>query len=76
MSFIPSFILTPNYMHFSPEDVAIMRHAYTEACHTRPLAAASDEQKLDLARAVVATYKEHLSEDQVIEGALHLIRAD
>jgi hypothetical protein len=72
----PSFILTPSSRHFSPGDVAIMRHAFVEACRERPLAAASDGQRLKLAKAVVATYKEHLTEGELIEGALQLVDAN
>jgi hypothetical protein len=71
----PSFILSQNSRHFSPADVANMRHTFNEMCRDRPLVTASDGQRLNLAKVVVATYLEHLSEAELIDAALQLLDA-
>jgi hypothetical protein len=68
----PTFLIPEKSQHFSPEDVALMRRAYNAACRERPMSAGTEDQRLDLAKAVVVAYKSDLSEDDLVAAVLNL----
>lgn len=59
--------------YFSPEDLAIMRHAYRAACRERPMAAWTESQRLILAKAIVVVYNPILPEAVLVFAALELM---
>ena len=63
----------PEYHYFSPEDLALMRHAYYTACVQRPMAAQTPEQRLNLAKAIVVGFDSTLPETSAIAAAWHLL---
>ena len=68
----PTFLIPEGSQHFNPEDLAVMRHAYNTACRERPMSARTEDQRLDLAKAIVVTYKPDLSEDDLVAVVLKL----
>jgi len=68
----PTFLIPEESQHFSPEDIAMMRHAYNTACRDRPMSAITEDQRLGLAKAVVVAYKSDLSEDDLVAAVLNL----
>ncbi len=67
-----TFLVPPKSNYFHPEDLASMQQAFNTACRERPLAASTKAQRLTLAKAIVATYKPGLSEDDLVAAALNL----
>ena len=64
----PTFLLeTHNY---SPEDLESMRQAFLRACGENPRMAETEEQRSNLAKAVVRTYKRHLTQLELVAAAL------
>ena len=68
----PTFLISEESQHFSPEDIAAMRHAYNTACRERPTSAVTEDQRLGLAKAVVLAFKPELSEDDLVAAVLNL----
>ena len=68
----PTFLIPPESQHFSPEDVAVMRHAFNAACRERPMSAGAEDQRLVLAKAIVVAYKPDLPEDDLVAAVLNL----
>jgi hypothetical protein len=68
----PTFLIPEGSQHFSPEDLAIMRHAYNAACRERPMSASTEDQRLVLAKAIVVAYRSDLSEEQLVAAVLNL----
>jgi hypothetical protein len=66
------FLIPEGSQHFSPEDVAAMRQAFNTACRERPMSASTEDQRLDLAKAIVVSYKPGLSEDDLVDAVLNL----
>jgi hypothetical protein len=67
-----TFLVPPESNYFHPEDLACMRQAFNTACRERPLAASTEDQRLDLAKAIVVSYKPGLSEDDLVAAVLNL----
>jgi hypothetical protein len=68
----PTFLIPEESQHFSPEDVAAMRHAYNAACRERPMSASTEDQRLGLAKAIVVAHKSDLTEDDLVAAVLNL----
>ena len=68
----PTFLIPEESQHFSPEDVAAMRQAFNAACRERPTSASTEDQRLDLAKAIVVAYRSDLSEDDLVAAVLRL----
>jgi len=68
----PTFLIPEGSQHFSPEDLAVMRHAYESACRERPMSASTEDQRLVLAKAIVVAYSPDLSEDDLVAAVLNL----
>jgi hypothetical protein len=62
----------PAYHYFSPEDLALMRHAYHTACAERPTAVQTPAQRLTLAKAILVVFDSLLPETAVVAAAWHL----
>lgn len=70
---VHSFFELPDTQCFSSDDVAAIKHVYYIACEERPLAAWTDDQRLTLAKAIVAVYEPELSEEALLEATFQKI---
>ena len=68
-----SFYDPPETHYFSPEDLALMRHAYCVACQERPLAAWTEAQRLILAKAIVVVFSPVLTEAALVAAAFAIL---
>ena len=68
----PTFLVSKEPHQFSPEDLAVMRHAFKAICREQVISATTENQRLLLAKAVVAAYDSALSEEELVAAALDL----
>lgn len=58
---------------FAPEDLSLMSKVYLRAGRERPAMMTNDADKTSLAKAVVITYRQRISEAALAAAALHLV---
>ena len=69
----PTFNLSSESHHYSPEDLDALRRAFRRACEENPSLAATDQQRYVLARAVLKNYQRHHTEADRVAAALVLV---
>lgn len=60
----------PESYNYSPDDLESMRHAFRRACDENPTVVQSDQQRYNLAKAIVNRFQRGISETELIAIAL------
>ena len=69
----PTLILSSESHNYSPEDLEALRRAFRRACEENPSIAATDQQRYELAKAVLKNYQRHHTQPELVAAALVLV---
>ena len=66
--------LPPTTADYQPDELETMRQAFIRACRENPELAATDDQRYELAEALVSVYQKYLTQSELIVGAVGKVK--